>query len=469
MYRRILLLGMTACLCGCLHPRKYEQVQLPVPAAWPESATVKPNAAAEASGADTPWREFFRDEHLRSLIELTLANNRDLRMAALNVERVQALYRIQRAEQLPSVNASAAADLYRLPKSMTVAGFAVPQSVTVEQYTVNPVAVSWELDLFGRVRSLKSAALERFLATEQSRAATQIALVAAVADSYFALAADREKLRLAQATLDAQQSTYELIRRTCEAGMASDLDLRQAESQLEAARADIARYTAQVALDENAINLLVGTTVSADLLPGELGSELALKDIDAGVHSEVLLRRPDILMAEHQLKAAYANIGAARAAFFPRIALTAAAGLMSSDLSDLFRYGARTWSFVPKASIPIFDAGARQANLKVAEVDRNLAVAEYEKAIQSAFREVSDALALRSRLLEQQRAQEALVRSLEEAFRLAEARYRSGIDSYLSVLVAQRSLYAAQQGLVSLRQARLSNLVTLYKVLGGGA
>lgn len=469
MNRRILLLGMTAWLCGCLHQRKYERVQLPVPPAWPDSAAVQPSASVEPSAADTPWREFFSDERLRPVIELALANNRDLRMAALNVEKVQALYRIQRAEQFPAVNASGSGELYRLPESMSVNGFTVPQAVTLQQYTVRPVAASWELDLFGRVRSLKSAALERFFATEQARRAAQIALVAAVANSYLALAADRDRLRLAQATFHAQQATYELIRRTREAGMASDLDLRQAESQVETARADIARYTAQVALDENALNLLVGAAVPAGLLPGELGSHSALKDIAPGLPSEVLLRRPDILAAEHQLKAAYADIGAARAAFFPRIALTTAAGLMSSELSDLFRYDARTWSFAPQASIPIFDAGARKANLKVAQVDRDLAVAEYEKAIQTAFREVSDALSLRSRLLEQQHAQEALVRSLEDAYRLAEARYKAGIDSYLNVLIAQRSLYAARQALVTIRLSRLSNLVALYKVLGGGS
>ncbi len=232
---------------------------------------------------------------------------------------------------------------------------------------------------------------------------------------------------------------------------------------------DIARYTGQVALDENALNLLVGTPVSANLLPSELGSDSALKDIAPGLPSEVLLRRPDILMAEHHLKAAYANIGAARAAFFPRISLTAGAGLMSGDLSDLFKLGSRTWSFAPQAVLPIFDAGARKANLKVAEVDRDFAIAEYEKAIQSAFRDVGDSLSLRTRLMEQQKAQQALVNTLEETYRLSEARYKAGIDSYLSVLIAQRSLYGAQQVLVSLRLARLSNLVTLYKVLGGGA
>ena len=307
---------------------------------------------------------------------------------------------LQRAGQFPAVNASGTRDFYRLPKKMSTTG----ESQTVEQH-VNLGSVSWELDFFGRIRSLKSQALEQYLATQQARSATQIALVAAVANSYLALAADRENLRLAQETLKTQQALYELILRTREAGMASDLDVRQAESQVEAARADIARYSGQVAVDENALNLLAGTSVPADLLPGELNADL--KDVAAGIPSEVLLRRPDILSAEHQLKAAYANIGAARAAFFPRISLTGGAGFMSSDLSDLYQFGARTWNFAPQLILPIFDAGARRANVKVAQVDRDAAIAEYEKAIQTAFREVSDSLSLRTRLMEQQEVPEA--------------------------------------------------------------
>ncbi|MGO9518587.1 MAG: efflux transporter outer membrane subunit, partial [Candidatus Korobacteraceae bacterium] len=242
-----------------------------------------------------------------------------------------------------------------------------------------------------------------------------------------------------------------------------------AQSQVEAARVDIARYAGQVALDENALDLLVGAPVAPNLLPTQLGSDHALKDLSSGLPSEVLLRRPDILAAEHQLKGSYANIGAARAAFFPSITLTGGGGLMSSELSSLFTGAAKTWNFAPQIVMPIFDYGTRSANLKVAKVDRDLAIAEYDKAIQSAFREVSDSLALRATLTQQQDAQQALVNALDETYRLSEARYKAGIDSYLSVLVAQRSLYRAQQELVTLRMARQANLVTLYKVLGGGA
>lgn len=464
MHRTILLLATVVCLCGCMRPAAYKQPVPPVPKAWPENAA--PAALGTApEAAQVKWREFFTDARLQSVIDLALSNNRDLRMAALNIEKAQAIYRIQRAQQYPTVSASASADAYRLPAAMSKDA----EADTVGQIVVGVGIANWEPDLFGRIRSLKSAALEQFLATEQIRNATQIALVGAVATSYLALAADRDNLRLAQETMKTQQASYDLILRTRDAGMASDLELRQAQSQVDAARVDIARYTGQLALDQNALNLVVGAPVPANLLPGELDSDKALKDISAGVPSEVLLRRPDILMAEHQLKAAYANIGAARANFFPRISLTAAVGLMSGDLSELFKYGSRTWNFAPQALMPIWDAGARRANLKVAEVDRDLAVAEYEKAVQSAFREVSDSLSLRGRLMEQQAAQQALVETLEKTYRLSDARYKAGIDSYLGVLVAQRSLYAAQRGLVNLRLARLANLVTLYKVLGGGA
>jgi multidrug efflux system outer membrane protein len=310
--------------------------------------------------------------------------------------------------------------------------------------------------------------LQQYLATEQARDAAQISLVAAVANTYLTLAADRENLRLAQATLDDQKASYDLIQRSRDAGIASDLDLREAQTQVEAARVDIAQFSGLVATDQNALNLLVGTTVKDDLLPRSLDSDETLKDVSAGLPSDVLLRRPDILSAEHQLKAAYANIGAARAAFFPQITLTGGGGLMTSHLADLFSGDSKTWSFAPQAVVPIFDAGMRRANLKATKVDRDIAVAGYEKAIQSAFREVSDSLALRTRLMEQQQAQQALVGALSETYRLSDARYKAGIDSYLSVLVAQRSLYSAQQGLVSVRRARMTNLVTLYKVLGGG-
>ncbi|HVJ05600.1 MAG TPA: efflux transporter outer membrane subunit [Candidatus Saccharimonadales bacterium] len=457
----VLCIGV--CLSGCAHAQKYERPAAPITSTWPQSATTPSQSLTGAVAAETKWQDFFTDKNLQSVIGLALSNNRDLRIAALNVDRTQALYRIQRSQQFPELDATAGADLYRVPKDLSATGGAY----TYRQYNLGG-SVNWELDLFGRVRSLKREALEQFFSTEQARSAAQISLVAQVANTYLTLAADRENLKLAQATLDAQQASLELVKQTRDAGIGSDLDLRQAESQVEAARVDIARYTGQISLDENALNLLVGAPVAATLLPNELDTHGVTKELSAGLPSDVLLRRPDISAAEHQLKSANANIGAARAALFPRITLTGGGGVMSPGLSDLFKNDPQTWSFSPQIVLPIFDAGARRANLKVARIDRDVAVAEYEKAIQSGFREVSDSLTLRSKLTEQQEAQQALVGTLEDTYRLSDLRYKAGIDGYLTVLVAQRSMYAAQQALVNLRLARQSNLVTLYKVLGGG-
>jgi len=459
-----LILALSFFLYGCPRTSQYVRPGLPVPPDWPASSAAGAGAPGAPAAGDLKWREYFTDQRLQSVIELALGNNRDLRAATLNVERVQALYRIQRAELYPTVVASASADAYRVPRTLSGAD----DNETVAQLTVGLGMASWELDLFGRIRSLKSAALEQYLATEQARSAAQISLIAAVANSYLALAADREDLKLAQETLAAQQASYELILRIREAGMTSDLELRQAQSAVDAARVDIARYSGQLVVDENALNLLAGAPVTSNLLADDLSNVGDLKEIAPGLPSDLLLRRPDILAAEHQLKAANANINAARAAFFPRVALTAAAGVTSNDLTNLFKPAAGTWNFAPQVVLPIFDSGARRAGYAVATVDRDIAVAEYEKAIQAAFREVSDALSLRITLTEQQQALQSLIDTLQETYRLSEARYTGGIDSYLNVLVAQRSVYARQQQMVGLRLARLSNLVALYKVLGGG-
>ena len=461
MRKLIPLIGVSIFLCGCPPKQPYVRPTLPVPAAWPDNAQT---GAGAPLAVDVKWQEFFTDQRLQSVIELALANNRDLRMATLNVEQVQALYRIRSAELYPTILASASADAYRVPRTLS----GNENNETVAQFTVGLGTVAWELDFFGRIRSLKTAALEQYLASEQARTATQISLVAAVANAYLALAGDRENLRLSQVTRDAQQASYELIRQSRDAGIASDLELSQARSQVEVAQVEIERFAGQVALDENALNLLVGAPVASSLLADDLNKVAAMKDVEPGLPSDLLLRRPDISQAEHELKSASANIGAARAAFFPRISLTAAAGIASSDLTNLFKPAAGTWNLAPQAVLPIFDYGTRQANYRIAEVQRDMAVAGYEKAIQTAFREVSNSLALRVTLVAQQDAQQSLVNTLEEAYRLSEARYKGGIDSYLTVLVAQRSLFAAQQILVVFHQQRLNNLVTLYKVLGGG-
>jgi outer membrane protein, multidrug efflux system len=458
----MLLLLISVFLYGCPRASQYARPQLPVPSAWPDGSAVEAGAANAPMAAEMNWREFFTDERVQSVIGLALENNRDLRIAALNVEKFEALYRIQRAEQFPTIGVVANG-------SRAVQNLSGDGHETLAQYTMGLGVAGWELDLFGSVRSLKNRALEEYLATGAARSAAQISLVSAVGNAYLAMAADQESLHLAEETLQTQQASYELIRRTTEIGIGSDLDLRQAQSQVEAARLDIARYSGQIAQDRNALDVLVGTPVEPNMLPENLSKIAALKEVGAGLPSEVLLRRPDILMSEHELKAADANIGYARAAFFPRIALTSGIGLLSTQLADLFKAGATSWTFAPQLGLPIFDQGSRKAGYKAAQVDRNIAIARYEKSIQSAFREASDALSLRTSLVDQQEALQALIDSLQETYRLSEARYKGGIDSYLSVLIAQRSVYAAEKQMVGLRLARMTNLVTLYKVLGGGA
>jgi multidrug efflux system outer membrane protein len=459
------LIAAALALNGCTMIPKYKRPDLPVPASWPESAAAQETEPGARAATDIGWEEYFSDPHLRKVIELALANNRDLRIAALSIEKAQALYRIQRSELSPGLGVAATGQMYRVPKTAPDLG----SPGVFREYTAQVGVSSWELDLFGRLRSLKATALEQYLATEQARLATQISVVGTVAGGYLMLAADTEHLALARSILDAQQESVALIQRSNELGMASDLDLRQAQSQLDAARAGVANYAGAVAVDRNALEALVGARVADDLLPGGWSGVKELPALSPGLPSDVLFGRPDIVMAEHRLKAANANIGAARATFFPRITLTGGAGSMSEDLSKLLGSGSGTWTFAPQIVSPIFVGGALKANLKAAQVDRDIAVAQYEKAIQQAFAEVGDALTLRRTLVEERSAEEVLVDHLGDVYRLSDARYKSGIDSYLAVLIAQRSLLAAQHSLVSIRLAEEANLVTLYKVLGGGA
>jgi multidrug efflux system outer membrane protein len=415
--------------------------------------------------ATIPWQEFFVDAKLNKLIELALKNNRDLRVAALNMERYRALYQIKSADQLPKLEASAGASFQRVPETFSATGSAM----NTHQYTIGAGLLSYELDLFGRVQSLKDQALEQYFATEQAKRSVQLTLVSQVAATWLAYAADRERLQLAKDTLANQQESYTLIKSRFDAGVSNSLTLNQALTTLESAKVDIARYTTLVAQDENALSFVVGSSVPSDLLPQTLSESLtSLKNIAPGLPSDVLLNRPDILQAESQLKGFNANIGAARAAFFPKITLVSSVGFGSTELSGLFKGGAFAWSFAPRISLPIFDGGSNKANLKVAEVDRDIAVAQYEKAIQTAFREVADALAQSGTIDEQLAAQQSLTDATSESYKLSQARFDKGVDSFLTVLDSQRSLYGARQGLISTRQARLASLVTLYKALGGG-
>jgi outer membrane protein, multidrug efflux system len=453
-------------LVGCNLSPKYERPAAPVPKEWPTGAAYEQTkvAAAAASAPERPWREFFTDERLQKIIEMTLNNNRDLRLAALNVDRARALYGVQRSELFPSVNAMGSYSRSRVPADLSMTG----KEMTSEQYSINLGVSSWEIDFFGRIRRLKDRALEEYFATDQARRSAQILLVSSVANAYLTLAADRESLKLTAITFEAQEASYKLIRRRCEVGLASDLDLRRAQSQMDAARGDVVRYKQFLAMDENALNLLVGSPVLPELLPLELGRVRPLRNISAGLSSELLLRRPDVLAAEHRLKGANANIGAARAAFFPRIALTTSFGTASAELSGLFKGGSGTWSFAPQIIIPIFDARTWSA-YEVTKVDKEISIAQYERAIQAAFRETADALAVQGTVTRQIEAQQSLVDAFAAAYRIAQARYTKGIDSYLSVLDAQRALYGAQKGLIGLQLLRFANDVALYKALGGGA
>jgi outer membrane protein, multidrug efflux system len=467
MRKTLLILGLilTSWLGGCTLAPKYTRPEAPVPANWPTGSAYK--EAKDSNGAapalELTWREFFTDENLQQVIETALNNNRDLRVAALNVERVRALYGIQRAEILPTLDAVGSGSKQRVPADLSGTG----KSMTVEQYSVN-LGISWEIDFFGRLRNLEDRALKEYFATEQAHRSAQILLVSEVASAYLTFAADRENFQLAQSTLSTQQAAYDLIRRRYEIGLAHELDLRQVQTRVDAARVDVFLYTRLVAQDEAALNLLVGSPVPSQLLPAALSSVSQPTEISPGVSSEVLLSRPDILQAENLLKAANANIGAARAAFFPRIALTASAGTASSELSGLFKSGSDVWSFSPQAVMPIFDARVWSA-FDVSKADQKIAVAQYEKSIQQAFKEVADALAVQGTVEEQLSAQQSLVNAAAETYRLSNARYTKGIDNYLGVIDSQRSLYAAQQGLVSLRLAKLANQVRLYAVLGGGS
>ncbi|MBO9769076.1 MULTISPECIES: efflux transporter outer membrane subunit [Xanthomonas] len=424
------------------------------------AGTGMPNVAA------LDWRQVVTDARLQQVVALALDNNRDLRVAVLNIEQARAQYRIQRADLFPSVDATVSHTAQRAAAATSFTG--APQIIRSASGQVG--ISSWELDLFGRIRSLKNQALENYLASEQTQRSTRLSLVAEVANDWLTVAADQQRLALAQQTLDSQRQTLRLTELQHDNGIVSGLDLAQIQTSVESARADVANYTTQLAQSRNALNLVVGTSVPAALLPASDAIEtgVALAPLPVQLESRVLLQRPDVLSAEHTLKAANADIGAARAAFFPTISLTANAGRGSDALSSLFD-GDHTWSFSPSVSLPIFRAGALKAELDVTTLQKDITIAQYELAIQTAFSEVADALAERTQLEERRHAQQAMVAAAQRSFHLSDARYRSGVDSYLVALDAQRTLYSAQQTLISLRLTEASNRVTVYKVLGGGA
>ncbi|WP_092007014.1 efflux transporter outer membrane subunit [Polaromonas sp. OV174] len=452
-----LAVSAAALLAGCSMIPSYERPAAPVAGSFPTYGSAA-QAADATPAASVAWQDFFSDAKLKRLIEQSLQNNRDLRVAVLNIEKARAQYQIRRADQYPSVSAVMNGSRAPDTKSLYTAGLAV---------------TAYELDFFGRVSSLKEAALNQYLATEEGRKTAQISLISAVANTYLSILADEELLELTRQTLVTREESMKLSKLRLDNGVTSELDYRQAESLTEAARVAYAQQQRQRALDENALVLLVGQPVGAELPTASsqfvpLAQAQPMRDVPAGLPSDLLVNRPDIRQAEQLLLASNANIGAARAAFFPRISLTVGAGSASSHLSDLFKSGSWGWTLAPQLALPIFDAGRNQAGLDSSKADRDIAIAQYEKAIQTGFREVADALATRATLVDQLASQERQASAEAARFKLSDLRYKNGVASYLDLLDAQRSLFGAQQAVVQTRLAQLQSQVTLYKVLGGG-
>jgi multidrug efflux system outer membrane protein len=459
--RVIFAAGALALLVGCTMVPEYKRPTAPVTAAWPN---VRATNTSTQAASDLDWRDFFDDPRLQQLIAIGLENNRDLRVAALRVEEFRAQYRIRIAALYPGVEANAGVTRQKFSGAITA--FAGGSVLTT--YYLN-VGAAYELDLFGRLRSLKREALEQYFATEEARKATQIALISEIATEYLTQLRLLENKAIANKTLETVQTSYNLIKASFEAGVASELDLRTAEGQVQTVKVNSANFLQMLAESENALVQLVGQPLPPELAAGKRFQEQRLLTLlPSDVPSEILVRRPDVLAAEHTLKAANADIGAARAAFFPRILLTGSGGTASAKLSGLFTGPSLTWSFAPQINIPIFEYGATGARVNQSKIQKKIEIANYEKAIQTAFREVADALAARAILGDKLRAQELLLSAQQKRFDLTNARYKQGVDNYVDVLLAQQDLYAAQQNLVQFQGASLLNSINLYRALGGG-
>ena len=452
-------LALAGLLSACSLAPKYETPVAPVAATWSHT-----QAASSEAAAPVQWQQFFGNAPLREVIALTLDNNRDLRAAALNVEAFQALYRIQKSEQLPVGGAQFNGSRQRVPAE--VAG--APEHVISSNYNVGLLAV-YEVDLFGRVKSLTDQALNNYLAMDSTRKATELSLVAATASAWMAWQADQHMLDIVTRTLAANEKALELVVAQVEHGIATDLQRHQAQSAVDSARAQHAQLTRAVEQDLNALQVLVGTALPTSILEAKVApQDWQLSALPVGLPSQVLTQRPDILAAEQQLKAANANIGAARAAFFPSISLTANVGTASTDLSGLFKGGSGAWGFMPQINIPLFSTGSLAANLDYATLQKDMRVAQYEKAIQSAFREVADGLSARSSFVRQRQANQDLVQTSGKYLGLAQLRYDAGVESYLTVLDAQRNLLGAELGEVQTALQQALSEVGLFKALGGG-
>jgi multidrug efflux system outer membrane protein len=466
---RVALLGlMLALVSGCSLQPRYERPDAPVSGTFPSGAAYK-SAHVGSGGTTLPagdigWRDFLRDARLQRLVEIALANNRDLRVAVLNVEQVRAQYRIQRSALFPQVGGFADAS-----RSHTPAGIATSGKASTNQTDEVGVSASWEIDFFGRLRSLSDAALQQYLASAYARQAAEILLVSQVADQYLTVLAFDEQLRVTQQTAATAQASYDIVKLQFDTGTGTELALRQAQTVVELAQATYAAQVRGRAQAENALLLLIGQPLPADLPPPvRLGTQQILADIPEGLPSDLLTRRPDVLQAEALLRSENANIGAARAAFFPTISLTGSLGTASSALSGLFGAGSTFWSLLPSLTVPIFNAGALKASLDVAKIRKDIGIAQYEKAIQVAFREVSDGLAARGTFDDQVAATQRYTAAQQRALELSTFRYRNGVDNYLTVLTAQTGYYNAQLTLVATQLQRLTNLVDLYRALGGG-
>ncbi|MFS1286909.1 efflux transporter outer membrane subunit [Pseudomonas piscis] len=462
MKLKTLGLAVALSLSGCSLIPDYQRPAADIPASWPQGAAYAAPAKADDARL-MAWQSVFQDPVLQHLVDQALASNTDLRQAALNVEAYRALHRIQRAEQFPRIDLGASGSRQRLPADLSPTAEATIQS----QYQV-ALGVSYELDLFGRLRSLSQAAAEQYLASDAARYSVQVSLVADVATAYLTWRSDQDQLALARSTLKSQGDSLALIEDRFHNGTASQIDVRQVRTLVSQAQVQESLYTRQVAQDLNALERLIGGRLPGDLPAGRSLSEPVLAQFPAGLSSDVLLRRPDIRAAEHRLLAADANIGAARAAFFPSITLTGAAGTSSTELDGLFKGGSGMWQFMPQINLPIFNAGRLRADLDYARIRRDINVSEYEGAIQTAFQEVADGLAARGTYGKQLQSQQGRVDDNQAYYDLARQRYAEGVDSYLSVLDAQRELFSARQQLIQDRLEQLTAEVALFKAMGGG-
>jgi len=463
-----LALMVAALTSACTLEPHYQRPAPPIAAQYPIGQAVQPDRAtlpaASTAAADLGWQDFFGDPRLKQLITLALQNNRDLRVAMLNVQASRAQYQIERASLFPSIGVNASKTASRTPANLSD----THQAMVSDAYQTG-ASVQWELDFFGRLRSLKDQDLYKYLATAQARKAAQILLVSQVADQYMTLSASHAQLAVTEATLKSSQASYQLVQSQYTAGTASELDVQQAKTVVDQATANQSEQTRIWLQAQNALVLLIGEPLPADLPAGlPLDDPRMVMDVPAGLPADLLTRRPDIMAAEDSLRASNANIGAARAAFFPTISITGSGGSASSLLSGLFKAGSGAWTFVPSLTMPIFTAGSNLANLDLAHVEKNIAVAQYEKAIQTAFREVADGLDASATYGDQLTAQSHYTADYQRTLDLSTLRYQTGSDSYLQVLTAQNALYSAQQGLISTRLNQLTARIDLYGALGGG-